>query len=186
MSTILTVGHSNRPIEAFLALLAEARVEAVADVRTAPVSRYATWFDAAPLSAALRRVGIAYVPMPEVGGRPNDPALYLPDGFLSYHALRATPAWHSGLERLVKGAARMRIAVMCSEEDPAGCHRRLAIAPDLATRGLEVEHLRADGRHQSEAELVTEVAARAPAERRRIEEALVAGRSVRVIRAPAA
>jgi uncharacterized protein (DUF488 family) len=46
--------------------------------------------------------------------------------------------------------------MMCSEEDPSGCHRRLLVARVLASRGAQVLHIRADGRLQTEAEVATE------------------------------
>ena len=49
-----------------------------------------------------------------------------------------------------------RVAVMCSEEDPAACHRRLLIGRVLMGQGVTVQHIRGDGRLQSEEELARE------------------------------
>jgi uncharacterized protein (DUF488 family) len=181
-ATIYTVGHSNRPLEALLELLKASAINALADVRTSPYSRFSPQYNAPNLSAALREVGIAYVPIPTLGGRPEAANLYEPDGRVSYARLSATPAWAAGLDRLVSGAAAWQIAVLCSEEDPAGCHRRLAITPDLTTRGLAVLHLRADGRVQDEAALSAEIAARPASKRAPIEAAQAARVSVHPIR----
>ena len=43
--TLWTVGHSNHPLGAFLDLLAQHRIEVVADVRSSPYSRYASQFN---------------------------------------------------------------------------------------------------------------------------------------------
>ena len=181
---IYTVGHSNRPIEGLLELLKASLINAVADVRTSPYSRFAPQYNATALATALRKAGMAYVPLPELGGRPESADLYEPDGRVSYARLCATPAWQSGLERLTRGVAVWRIAVLCSEEDPAGCHRRLAIAPGLASRGFEVLHLRADGRIQDETALAAEIAARPQAKRVPIEAAETGHVSVHPIRGP--
>jgi uncharacterized protein (DUF488 family) len=41
--------------------------------------------------------------------------------------------------------------MLCAEEDPARCHRHLLIAPALEERGVEVVHIRGDGRLQGDA-----------------------------------
>jgi len=58
MATFYTVGHSNRPIEAFIALLKEAKIEVVADVRTVRKSRHNPQFNADALAASLKAAGI--------------------------------------------------------------------------------------------------------------------------------
>jgi uncharacterized protein (DUF488 family) len=74
---ILTIGHSNHPIEQFLALLQGAGVTAVADVRSAPHSRYVPQFNHDALKAALRDAGIAHVYLgKELGGRPQNKQQY--------------------------------------------------------------------------------------------------------------
>ena len=72
-----TIGHSNHPIERFLALLRGTGVSAVVDVRSQPVSRRYPWFSASRLREHLQREGFSYVPMGDcLGGRPRDPGLY--------------------------------------------------------------------------------------------------------------
>jgi uncharacterized protein (DUF488 family) len=59
-STIWTVGHSTRPLDVFLELLAHHRLEAVADVRRFPGSRRYPQYAEAALSATLAEHSIAY------------------------------------------------------------------------------------------------------------------------------
>ena len=69
---IFTIGHSNHSLEDFLALLSKHRVTAVADVRSAPWSRFNAHFNRNALSAALKARGIHYVYLGrELGGRPD-------------------------------------------------------------------------------------------------------------------
>lgn len=141
-----TVGHSNHPLEHFLALLSAARIEAVADVRSAPRSRYVPWFDRGALDCALRDTGRRYVFLgAELGGRPTATELYDEDGHVRYDAVAATDGFHAGLERLTSGMERMRVAVMCAEEDPQHCHRRLLVARVLHEREHPITHIRRDG-----------------------------------------
>jgi hypothetical protein len=50
-----------------------------------------------------------------------------------------------GLERVLEGARKYRIALMCSERDPLDCHRCLLVGRALAQRGVAVKHLLSDG-----------------------------------------
>src|SRR5688572_31963684 len=67
--TVWTIGHSNRPLEAFLALLARYRIEALADVRRFPGSRRQPSYAQGSLHNVLARDGIAYEWLPALGGR---------------------------------------------------------------------------------------------------------------------
>jgi uncharacterized protein (DUF488 family) len=147
--TIYTVGHSNVSGEAFVALLRQHEISAVADVRSQPYSRYLPHFSQGPLKAALREAGIAYVFLGrELGARPDDPGCYR-DGRAVYARIAATPSFAEGLERLRRGAVRERIALLCAEKDPITCHRTILVCRHL--RGaLAIDHILADGRVESQ------------------------------------
>src|SRR4051794_10065082 len=151
---LLSVGHSNHELPAFLDLLRAAGVTAVADVRSAPYSRRLPQFNRGPLEQALRANGIAYVFLGDrLGGRPEDDTLYDPDGRVDYEQVRATAAFREGLDRLLRGAERYVVAMLCGEADPLDCHRGLMITPALLERGRAPEHLRKDGSLESTAEM---------------------------------
>src|SRR5690606_21044982 len=67
--TIWTIGHSTRPLAEFLALLAQFRIEAVADVRRFPGSRRNPQYAPDTLGTALSGAGIANHWLPALGGR---------------------------------------------------------------------------------------------------------------------
>src|SRR6476646_655981 len=69
VSTIWTIGHSTRPLDVFLDLLAHYGIEAVADVRRFPGSRRQPQYASAALEQALAEQGIAYHWFPALGGR---------------------------------------------------------------------------------------------------------------------
>jgi uncharacterized protein (DUF488 family) len=75
---------------------------------------------------------------------------------VSYVDVAESPAFRQGLDRLLQGAATYTVALLCGEEDPSHCHRRLLVGKALARRGMQVRHLRGDGRVQSEEELTAE------------------------------
>lgn len=163
MNRIYTVGHSNHPLERFLELLASNNIDVVADVRSSPASGYSPQFLGAELSRSIQAAGRQYVFLgDQLGGRPEDPALYDNEGHVLYEPLASSAPFRSGIDRLLRGAATYRIALLCGEEDPTSCHRRRLIGHVLAERGIEVLHLRGDGRVQTEHELELEEQVRFP------------------------
>lgn len=142
---VLTIGHSTLPYERFLALLRRWLVTAVADVRTAPYSRYSPHFNQDVLRKELRQDGIAYVFLgEELGGRPKDKQLFC-DGVADYEKMACVADFTRGLTRVVEGAKKYRIAMMCSEHDPLDCHRCLLIGRALHAQGVVVRHILSDG-----------------------------------------
>ncbi len=156
---LFSVGHSNHPVETFLELLRRHRVEVLVDVRSQPYSRYAGQFDREALEEAAGRAGVKYLFLgQELGGRPLGEEFYDDQGHVLYGRVARSPAFLEGIERLQKGMEQYRVAMMCSEEDPAVCHRHRLIARVLAERGVRIDHIRGDGRVQSEEELRAAVA----------------------------
>lgn len=154
-TTVFTIGHSRHSIERFTSLLLGHAIEQIVDVRSHPSSRWAPHFGRTELSAR----GVDYVFLGDpLGGRPDDRTFYREDGTVDY-ALRAmAPDFQEGIRQLVALARGRRTAIMCAEEDPACCHRRLLVAPALARLGAVVVHVRGDGRLEPEPR-VTAVAA---------------------------
>ena len=144
-STVLTIGHSTHPVEAFIDLLQHHGVTALADVRAAPYSRFNPQFNRETLADSLGARGIAYVFLGrELGGRSENPACY-DDGRISYERLGGTRSFRKGLDRVAQGATSQCIALMCAEREPLQCHRCLLVAPALEARGVAVAHIRSDG-----------------------------------------
>ena len=144
-NVLFTIGHSNHPIESFLALLQRHEVTTVIDVRSRPVSRYFPHFNKARLEAALGAVGMSYLFLGrELGARPADPACYV-DGTARYELIAATPAFASGLERVRELVRLSRPALLCAERDPLVCHRAILVCRHLRQPAFAIEHILADG-----------------------------------------
>ncbi|HPD14240.1 MAG TPA: DUF488 domain-containing protein [Planctomycetota bacterium] len=142
---VYTIGHSNHSAETLLELLRRHSITAVADVRSVPMSRYNPQFNRATFMAFLRRNRIAYVFLgAELGGRPHDPDCY-EDGVADFERMSARPAFERGIQRLLRGAATHRIAVLCAEKEPLDCHRTILVCRHLRARGIKVKHILADG-----------------------------------------
>lgn len=152
---ILTVGHSNHSIEHFVELLRKHDVSAVADVRSAPFSRFAPQFNKEALQASLRQAEIGYVFLgKELGARTSDRSCYI-NGQVQYSLLAKTELFRSGIDRLLGGAEDARIALMCTEKDPLVCHRTLLVTRVLVDAGVIVDHVLADGRLESNDQAMT-------------------------------
>jgi uncharacterized protein (DUF488 family) len=147
-----TIGHSTREWETFVAILQEAAIEHLVDVRRFAGSRRNPQYSPMAMAPVLHSAGIEYVPMPEFGGR-RAPHADSPNGawrvtaFRGYADYMATPEFELARERLVMLAADKRCAVMCAEAVWWRCHRRL-IADDFVARGWQVLHLMGQGKVQ--------------------------------------
>jgi uncharacterized protein (DUF488 family) len=154
LRTLYTIGHSSHTAEHFLALLQQHRIQVLVDTRSAPYSRYTPQFDREALHDSIIAAGMKYLFLGDiVGGRPKDEAHYDEYGRARYGKVAETPEFLGGIERLEHGADEFRIALMCSEEDPTHCHRRLLISRVLIERGATVDHIRGTGEIQPEAQV---------------------------------
>ena len=66
---IFSIGHSNHPLDRFLALLAQQEVETLVDIRRFPGSRKHPPFHQDNLAAALPKSGVDYHWLEALGGR---------------------------------------------------------------------------------------------------------------------
>jgi uncharacterized protein (DUF488 family) len=143
--TFYTVGHSNHPIEKFVSLLTANGVTAIADVRSRPFSRRHPQFNQDRLAATLAQHGIAYVFVgKELGARSEDPSCY-EGGKVQYRRLAATALFKSGIDRVLEGAEKYQVALMCAEKEPLDCHRTLLVSRALDSIGASIVHILSDG-----------------------------------------
>ncbi len=153
-SNIYTIGHSNHTIETFLDLLHGQKIEVLIDTRSSPFSRYAPQFNKDSLKQAVEAAGIKYgFYGRHLGGRPDDESLYDEDGRVVYSEVAKTFLFNDGLDRLIQGMETHRVALLCSEENPSICHRRLLVSRVLYEQGFAVHHIRGSGLVQTEADL---------------------------------
>ncbi|HTO70305.1 MAG TPA: DUF488 domain-containing protein [Myxococcota bacterium] len=153
---VFTAGHSNRAADQLLALLREAEIACVADVRRFPQSRRFPQHSRARLEPALRGAGLDYAFLGDaLGGRLElEPgADRARNGAWREPSLRAfadaldSPAVQAGLAELERLARAAPTAFLCAERDWRSCHRQI-IADSLVARGWEVVHLAAPGERE--------------------------------------
>ncbi len=152
---VFTIGHSTHTIEKFISHLTMHGVQAVADVRSSPFSKFNPQFNRENLQNSLKAPGIRYVYLgKELGARSEDPACYVADK-VQYDRLAKTPLFQSGLDRVIEGANNYRIALMCAEKDPLDCHRTILVARELLKRGMTITHILEDGSLENHTESIS-------------------------------
>jgi len=155
--TIFTIGHSNLDLEAFIKLLKDNVIEVLVDVRSNPYSQFASQFNKDDIMKAIPASGIKYLYLgKELGGKPEGKEYYDSEGYVLYSRIADSPLFAEGIERLIKGINTYRVAIMCSEENPINCHRRLLVGKVLSDHGVNILHIRSDDRIQSEDDVIQE------------------------------
>src|SRR5438093_5466137 len=118
--TILTAGHGARSLDEFLAVLRDAGVHRLVDVRTAPGSRRHPQFGRDTLASALNQHGIAYAWKRDLGGfripKEDSPHAALRNrSFRGYADHMDTEAFHDSLVWLIQTSWEASTTVMCAE-----------------------------------------------------------------------
>jgi uncharacterized protein (DUF488 family) len=143
--TVLTIGHSTRPIEEFLSMLHAYGVQQLVDVRTIPRSRRVPQFNQDALAEKLNAAGIRYFHLKELGGlrHPRKDSTNLGwrnASFRGYADYMGTAEFRAAIDRLLELARSAPTAIMCAEAVPWRCHRSL-IGDALLARGVQVEDI---------------------------------------------
>ena len=73
-----------------------------------------------------------------------------------YGRLAEDAQFRAGIARLETGMERFRVALVCGEENPAHCHRRLLVGRVLTERGSTMLHIRGDGRVETDAQVAAD------------------------------
>ena len=142
---ILTIGHSTRPIDEFVAMLNAHGVARLIDVRTVPKSRHNPQYNYDALERRLQDAGIGYEHMKALGGlrspRKDSPNTgWRNESFRGYADYMQTVEFASAPDALIGTAAHEPVVIMCAEAVPWRCHRSL-IADSLTALGYPVEHI---------------------------------------------
>jgi uncharacterized protein (DUF488 family) len=147
---LFTVGHSNHAFEHFLGLLRRHGVEAVADVRARPYSRFVPHFSEGRLDEMLTDEGIGYLYLgAELGGKPRGGETTA--SAMTYQRRVVQPEFRRGIDRLLEAARAHPIALMCRERDPLDCHRLHLICRYLEPLALDIRHILPNGELETQA-----------------------------------
>lgn len=152
---LFTIGHSNHTPEKFVKLLENAGIDEIIDVRSTPYSQLATFANRENLEKLLSSLEIHYLYLGgSLGGHiPDLQGNKKADRLKAYEEIMQMPAFQNGITSLIDEMDRRRVCILCAEEDPESCHRRLLVGRSIIEQGIQVIHLRGDGSQQSEEEL---------------------------------
>lgn len=150
---IFTIGHSTRSADELIALLREAAVDLLADIRTVPRSRFNPQFNTDVLPASLEAAGIGYRHFAALGGLrhrpkgapPSPNGLWRNEAFQAYADYAMTPAFRAALGELRDLAGEHTPAIMCAEAVWWRCHRRI-VSDYLLSEGVDVRHIMDHGK----------------------------------------
>lgn len=157
---LFTIGHSTHPFPHFANLLRMNGITAIADVRSAPYSRYNPQYNRETLKAALESVGIAYSHLgPQLGAHREEPESYGPGGQVDFARTATTTAFREGIQRVKTGQQRFSVAMMCAERDPITCHRNLLICRFVREELSDIAHVRGDGTLETHEQLESRILA---------------------------
>lgn len=151
-NTIWTIGHSTRPLEAFVDMLHSFNIELVADIRSFPGSRKFPQYNKEVLEVSLPQNSIQYVHLEKLGGRRRVKPGSKNSGwrhaaFRGYADYMETDAFKEGIIELEKIAIKQRTAYMCSEAVWWRCHRSM-VSDYLKVRDWKVMHIMGIGRDE--------------------------------------
>ena len=149
---LFSIGHSNQPLDRFLGLLVQHRIEALVDIRRFPGSRKYPHWNQENLAASLQEAGIEYHWIETLGGRRRskkaDPVSLnrglRNESFRSYADYMLTEEFHQAAGRLLEIAAHKRAAMMCAEAVYWRWHRRL-VSDFLLANDVTVQHIFPNG-----------------------------------------
>jgi uncharacterized protein (DUF488 family) len=147
--TLWTIGHGSRPIAELIAMLSQAAIVTLVDVRAQPHSARHPQFNEESLRESCGQANIVYHwAGRHLGGkralRFDSPHIALEEGRRGFADHMATELFKQAVGQLVSLATRAPVAMLCAERDPEHCHRAL-IADYLILQGLRVVHLVAPG-----------------------------------------
>jgi uncharacterized protein (DUF488 family) len=145
---VFTIGHSTHPLDGFLGLLAQHRIEALVDIRRFPSSKKFPHFNQKNLAASLQEASIEYHWLEALGGRRHkreSDSISLNEGlenegFRNYADYMQTEPFRDAVDKLLKISGRKRTALMCAESVYWRCHRRL-VSDFLLAKHVTVQHI---------------------------------------------
>ena len=146
VATLLTIGHSTRALEDFLQVLKAHSIEALADVRSFPMSRRYPHFNRESLEGALAAQEVRYRWIKQLGGRrprASEPSPNLglrSQSFRNYADHMLTAEFNQGIGELLRVGEQSVTAYMCAERVYFRCHRWL-ISDWLVAHGHQVMHI---------------------------------------------
>lgn len=160
-SYLYSIGHGQKTIEELVKELLSFDIGFLIDVRSSPFSKWVPHFNRGVIENLLRGTTIRYAYMGDtIGGRPLSDDCYDDEGYFDYHKMAEKPQFIAGLHRLIDANEKhLKVAIMCSESNPAECHRSKLIGRELYfdDHQIAMSHIIAPGKIITQLEIMTEL-----------------------------
>ena len=141
---LFTIGYEGVTVDALVKTLVDAKVEVVIDVRAVPLSRKPV-LSKNELAARLQEAGIRYVGLKHLGtpaeGRHAARKGHIGEMTRIYKTQLESDAAQSEMQDAVKIAQSQPCCLLCFENDPDTCHRKITGDRITAITGQDVVHL---------------------------------------------
>ena len=139
--TIFTVGHSDLSFMRFISHIQANNINHIIDIRSIPYSRHAPWSNKSRLSEILKPFRIRYTYLGhKLGGKKKSI-----ENYTRQQGITPEKIYDDAIQVLLQLSMRDRLALLCSEGDPANCHRQHTVAQTLLKSGVKVLHILEDG-----------------------------------------
>jgi uncharacterized protein (DUF488 family) len=153
MADIFTIGHSNLEINRFIGILKDNEISVVVDIRSVPFSRFSPQYNRKNLENEFAKRSILYeYEGNDLGGRIKDKECYItktiPDRktniaqLIDFTVLENKIWFQNGIKKIIELSSGNKTVIMCSEENPDNCHRKLLVGKKLELLGHRIIHLR--------------------------------------------
>jgi len=157
-TTIYSIGHGNKSIDEFISELKYFEINYLIDVRSSPYSKWNPQYNQTTIDNLLKSESITYVFLGDkLGGLPSDYSCYK-DGKVEYELVKHKDFFVEGINRLLAANKKnINVAVMCSETNPAECHRSKLIGQELLAHGISIKHIVGGNKIKSQEAVMAEV-----------------------------
>lgn len=135
-------------------MLQDNQINCLVDVRSKPYSRWVPFANRENLQKLLASVHIHYLYLGSLLGGllPDLDSKKKANRLVAYDHIRHEDYFTGGIDSLIEEIKKHRTCIFCAEENPSSCHRRLLVGASMAARGVQILHIRGDGRIQPEEE----------------------------------
>lgn len=157
---LYSIGHGQKSFDELMIELLSFDISFLIDVRSIPFSKWASQFNRGVIETSLGENNIRYVYLGDViGGRPLNDSCYDDEGYFDYQKMALMPQFITGLRRLIlANEQHLKVAVMCSEANPAECHRSKLIGRELFFGAdIAMAHIIAPSKIRTQVDIMTEL-----------------------------
>lgn len=141
INELYTIGYSGFTINEFIDVLTKHGINAIADVRSVPYSKFKPEYNSGKLKTKLNNSGIEYAFLGDLCGARIDAQECYRNGKADYDLIAKHPKFQEGIKRIKRGLEKYRIALLCAEKDPVSCHRLILICRHLRADDIKIFHI---------------------------------------------